>query len=169
MYLAIDTGRVNNDIQRIAVLIRRFDSIHERFVSVSRQIDMDVKNKEAVRIALRSLENDMECIKRALKKMLEISEDIIAEYLDAHKANLKDCRDLAADIGTISSRTNANKDLIDSYSFSGYIEQINEELIIPVNIASPTDAETLEKYGMSAIEAELDGNIHVPAWSYTWV
>lgn len=165
MYLAIDTERVNSDIRRIAVLIRRFDDMRGRFVSLSRQIDLDVKNKEAVRIALRSLENDMNCIRSALKKMLEISEDIIAEYIGAHRTNLEHCRDLAADIEGTCDRTNTYRDLSDNYSFSGYIEQINKKLITPVGITTPIDAETLERYGIRAIETDLDGNVHVLAWS----
>ena len=126
MYLSLDTGRINIDIQRIAALIRRFDNIHG-FVSLSRQIDMDVKNKEDVRIALRALENDMENIRRTLRKVLDISEDIIAEYIGAHRANLNDCRDLATDIGTVSYRINVYKDADNSYLFGEYIEQNETE------------------------------------------
>ncbi|NLK87702.1 MAG: hypothetical protein GX279_09455 [Clostridiaceae bacterium] len=164
MYLSLDTGRINIDIQRIAALIRRFDNIHGRFVSLSRQIDMDVKNKEDVRIALRALENDMENIRRTLRKVLDISEDIIAEYIGAHRANLNDCRDLATDIGTVSYRINVYKDADNSYLFGEYIEQINEKLRIPVSITTPVEAETLERYGLRAIEADLGGNVPVLAW-----
>lgn len=112
----------------------------------------------------KALENDMEYIRRALKKMLDISEDIIAEYLGAHRANLNDCRDLATDIGTISYRINVYKDVDNSYSFGEYIEKINEKLRIPVSITTPVDTETLERYGLMAIEADLGGNVPVLAW-----
>lgn len=164
MYLALDSGHVDSAIQRISRLIRHFDDINGRFVSLARQIDMDVKNEEAVRIALRSLENDMDCIRRALKKMMEISEDIIDEYLGAHRMNLRDCRDLAADLDTISRWTGKLKDYNESYSFGEYISQINQKLSTPVSIAALIDTETLEKYGLRAIETDIEGNVPVLAW-----
>lgn len=164
MYLAIDTGRVNSDIQRIAMLIRRFDDIHGRFVSLSRQIDFEVRNSDAVRTALRALENDMECIRRALKKVQDISEEIVAGYLDANKANMKICSDLVADIGVISRRISTN-DPAGNYSYSDYIGKINEDLRIPVSVTAPIDSETLERYGMKAAEADLDDNVPVLTWS----
>ena len=164
MYLAIDSGRVDSAIQRISRLIRHYDDIHGRFVSLARQIDMDVKNEEAVRIALRSLENDLDYIRRALKKLMDASEDIITEYTGAHRANLKDCQDLAADIDAIGYWKDRYRGLNASYSFGEYISQINKRLSVPVSITSLIDTETLEKYGLRAIETDMEGNVPVLAW-----
>jgi len=165
MYLAIDTARVDNNIKRLASLIRRFDDIHGRFASLSRQIDLEVRNRETVRIALRSLENDLESIRKSLKKMHEITEDIVAEYLGAHSTNLRDCSDLSADIGTISQKTSVNDRSSDNdYQSEDYIGQINESLIIPISITTPIDAETLERYGMKATESDFESNVAVPVW-----
>ncbi len=164
MYLAIDSGRVDGAIQRVSRLIRHFNDIHGQFVSISRQIDMDVKNKEAIRIALRSLEHDMESIGRALRKMMEVSEDIIAEYNGAHRENLRDCQNLVSDIEMVSQWNSRYDELTRRYSFKEYIDQINGELTMPVSITSIMETETLERYGIRAIETDIEGNVPVLAW-----
>lgn len=164
MYFAIDTERVRNDLMRLASLVRRFDEIHGKYVSLSRKIDFEVRNREAVRIALKNLESDMECIRNALRKMQGISDAILAEYTGANRANLKECGSLVTETGAMVQGTGAYDGMSGNYSFGEYIRQINKELNIPVGVMSPIDAEILQRHGIRTTEADIDGNVPVPAW-----
>ncbi|HEX2947938.1 MAG TPA: hypothetical protein VHT96_18520 [Clostridia bacterium] len=163
MYVAIDINRTDSMLYRINTLNRQYADIHERFLSLSRQIDMEVQNKEAVRTALRRLEQDMESVGRAIKKTEDVLEQILEEYRGASRQCLRYIDDLAGDVGNVLVN-NASGYPSTSQTFNEYIIQINNRLDKPVDLSSLIDPKVLKENGFNVSEVEIEENIPVLTW-----